>query len=48
MARRIAATAMVLALASVAAAQEEDHSHPPPERLGHVHFATSCAATAGS
>ncbi len=47
MARRIAAMAMVLALAAPAAAQEEHHNHPAPQRLGAVHFATSCAPAVG-
>ncbi|MDB5479722.1 MAG: hypothetical protein JWO83_775 [Caulobacteraceae bacterium] len=48
MARPIAATAMVLALAAPAAAQEEHHDHPAPERLGAVHFATSCVPAVGA
>ncbi|HLZ82931.1 MAG TPA: hypothetical protein VKQ54_05145 [Caulobacteraceae bacterium] len=48
MAKRIAATAMALALATTAVAQEEHHNHPAPERLGAVHFATSCAPAVGA
>ena len=33
-------------LARVAAGQEHDHAAPPAERLGSVHFATSCRAAA--
>ena len=40
----IAAAAVILAL-PVAAAHSQEHAHPPsaPERLGTVHFATSCS-----
>jgi hypothetical protein len=34
---------IALVLATPVAAQEEHHNHPAPERLGAVHFATSCA-----
>src|SRR5665213_2559313 len=45
---RIATIAMVLALAAPAAAREEHHNHPAPQRLGAVHFATSCAPAVGA
>ena len=48
MARRIATIALVLMLAAPAAAQEERHNHPAPQRLGAVHFATSCAPSVGA
>src|SRR5690242_9313869 len=38
-----AVAALSLAAAAHAAADEPQHSHPPPQRLGTVHFATSCA-----
>ena len=38
---------MTLLLAAPAAAQEEHHNHPVPERLGTTHFTTSCAPTVG-
>lgn len=43
MARRITKLAIILTLASPAAAQEDHHNHSAPERLGKVHFANSCA-----
>jgi hypothetical protein len=46
--RLIAAIATVLLLAAPATAQEEHHNHPAPERLGAVHFDTSCAAAVGA
>ena len=48
MVRGIAAMAMALALATTATSQEEHHNHPTPERLGAVHFATSCAPAVGA
>src|SRR4051812_11840988 len=48
MARWIALTVLVAALASPALAQEEHHDHPAPERLGAVHFKTSCAPAVGA
>jgi tetratricopeptide (TPR) repeat protein len=33
----------ILLLAAPAAAQTHDHEHPAPEKLGRVHFETSCA-----
>ena len=48
MARRIATVALALLLAAPAAAQEEHHNHPAPQRLGVVHFATSCAPAVGA
>jgi tetratricopeptide (TPR) repeat protein len=49
MLKRIAATLLAISFAgSVHAADEEHHSHPAPEKLGSVNFATSCAATAKS
>ncbi|QXQ08719.1 hypothetical protein KX816_12225 [Sphingosinicellaceae bacterium] len=44
MAKWQAAAWAVLIAATPAAGQEEHHNHPVPERLGAVHFATSCAA----
>ena len=42
--RAVLITAFVLgALAVRAAPNEPAHSHPPPEKLGTAHFATSCA-----
>ena len=47
MTRRFLATTLVLGFASAASAQEHVHSHPgTAERLGTVHFATSCSAAA--
>ena len=43
MANGLPALVFLLALAAPAAAQEEHHNHPVPERLGAVHFANSCA-----
>ena len=43
MARTAAALVIALTMAAPAAAQEEHHNHPAPERLGAVHFPTSCA-----
>ena len=41
---RVAATALALSFTgSVHAADDEHHSHPAPEKLGSVSFATSCA-----
>src|SRR5437868_14085031 len=47
MMKRIAALVAVGVVLSpqVGGAEPEMHSHPPPERLGTVTFATSCAAT---
>jgi hypothetical protein len=46
MPKRIAATVLAISFAvCVAASDEEHHSHPAPEKLGSVSFATSCAAT---
>jgi hypothetical protein len=44
----MAATAVVLAMATMAVAQEGPHDHPMPERLGTVHFETSCAPAVGA
>jgi tetratricopeptide (TPR) repeat protein len=45
MIKRIAAAVLGLSLAGSAhAADDEHHSHPAPEKLGSVNFATSCAA----
>ena len=38
---------IILALATPAAAQEDQHNHSAPERLGTVHFANSCAPAVG-
>ena len=44
MMKRVAATVLALSFAgSVHAADEEHHSHPAPEKLGSVSFATSCS-----
>ncbi|PZU08633.1 hypothetical protein [Sphingomonas sp.] len=43
MRRCLAAILMLLACAPPAHAQEDHQHHPAPERLGKVHFATSCA-----
>lgn len=43
MARSIPALAFLLVLAAPATAQEAQHNHPAPERLGAVHFDNSCA-----
>ncbi|HKE94625.1 MAG TPA: hypothetical protein VKB34_09990 [Povalibacter sp.] len=44
--KQTALTILALAItASVSAADEEHHSHPAPEKLGSVHFATSCQST---
>ena len=43
MARSIPALAFLLVLAGPATAQEAQHNHPAPERLGAVHFDNSCA-----
>jgi hypothetical protein len=41
--QRVAAIALALAFAGpAAAADDEHHSHPAPEKLGSVHFPTSC------
>jgi tetratricopeptide (TPR) repeat protein len=46
MLKRIAATMLVMSFAGAGqAADEEHHSHPAPEKLGSVSFATSCAAS---
>src|ERR1700719_355090 len=37
----------MLVLCPAAAAAQPDHVHPPPEKLGGVHFATSCASAVG-
>jgi tetratricopeptide (TPR) repeat protein len=39
---------LVLFPAAAAAQPAEDHVHTPPEKLGGVHFATSCASAVGS
>src|ERR1700680_5236057 len=38
---------LVLFPAAAAAQPAEDHVHTPPEKLGGVHFATSCASAVG-
>ena len=44
--KAVAATILAIAFAGPAhASEEEHHSHPAPEKLGAVRFATSCAAT---
>ncbi|HEV7714257.1 MAG TPA: hypothetical protein VGO53_01595 [Steroidobacteraceae bacterium] len=44
MTKRVAATVLALSIAGfVHAAEDEHHSHPAPEKLGSVSFATSCA-----
>ena len=48
MATRITTIALVLMLAAPAAAQEDHHNHPAPQRLGAVHFATTCAPAVGA
>ena len=48
MTRDFSALAFLLALAAPAAAQEEHHNHPVPERLGAVHFTNSCALSVGA
>jgi tetratricopeptide (TPR) repeat protein len=46
MPKRAAATIFALSIAlSSYAAEDEHHSHPVPEKLGSVSFATSCAST---
>jgi Tfp pilus assembly protein PilF len=43
---RIRTTVLILQLAfAVTASAQEEHSHPPPEVLGSVTFATTCAAS---
>jgi tetratricopeptide (TPR) repeat protein len=42
----ILAAALVVAAAAAAAAHDHEHAHPVPEKLGSVHFATSCKAPA--
>ena len=44
MSKRAAATVFALSIAAFAQADDEHHSHPVPEKLGTVRFATSCAA----
>ncbi len=48
MSRFMTAMAIGALLAGPAAAQEEHHNHPAPERLGMVHFANSCAPAVGA
>jgi tetratricopeptide (TPR) repeat protein len=36
--------ALILAPPAASPQPDEDHIHPPPEKLGSVHFATSCAS----
>jgi hypothetical protein len=46
MLKRIAATVLAISFAvCVHASDDEHHSHPAPEKLGSVSFATSCAST---
>ena len=46
--RALLITALIFGSAGVNAAPNEPHSHPPPEKLGTVHFDTSCAAAVQS
>ena len=46
MTKRVAAAVLAISLAgSVHPSDDEHHSHPAPEKLGSVNFATSCVAS---
>ncbi len=45
--RRLAVTALAVALSTGVYAQEEHHDHPAPERLGAVQFVNSCSPLVG-